>query len=87
MFKNTIIVILAVVVLSFGIAMTVAESEEQPEGSYLDLSRLGEKVDLLLKLIKEKDNTQISNKLDQVLSNQNKIISELEIIKVRASHR
>lgn len=88
MFKNTIIVVLAAVILSFGIAMKSAESEEeQPEAGYSDLERLEEKIDLLLKLMKEKDSAQISGKLDQVLSNQNKIINELGIIKVRASHR
>jgi len=49
-----------------------------------DLGRIEAKVD---KLSTSLDNTnkEILKKLDQVLSNQTKIISELEIVKVRAS--
>jgi hypothetical protein len=88
MSKYIVVIILLAGFLSFGIKMKTAGSEEgQAEDRYVDLTRLEEKIDTLSRLIKEKDDAEIYRKLDQIVNNQNKIINELEVVKIRATRR
>jgi len=52
----------------------------------LEFSALAQKVDAVAASI-QKSNAEISGKLDRVLSNQDKILKELDVVRIRASRR
>ena len=54
------------------------------EFNNLEFGALAQKVDALAASI-QKSNAEISGKLDQILGNQDKILKELDVVRVRAS--
>lgn len=69
-------------------AQTIPNSGPADAGSILErLVRIEEKVNLLAKQIQGNSSAAVLSRLDQVLANQQKILSELDIVKVRASQK
>ncbi len=81
-------------VLAFRLTLILAQKYER-EGEFVDkdyLLVIEEKIDKVLSLIQEKGNREkfnqeINAKLDRLLTNQEKILNELEVVKVRATKR
>ncbi|OGX31976.1 MAG: hypothetical protein A3G37_00520 [Omnitrophica WOR_2 bacterium RIFCSPLOWO2_12_FULL_46_30] len=73
--------------ISFGLAQS-AQKYSQEETGFPDFSerftRIETKLEALSKNI-DSANKEMARKLDQVLSNQEKILKELAIVKIRAS--
>ncbi|TBR19607.1 hypothetical protein EPO66_00655 [bacterium] len=92
--KKIAIVSMAIVltVLFFNLNVILAQVYKKDQGSARgdDLVLIEEKMDKIMEMITEKSNPdkvnkEISIKLDKILSNQEKILKELEVVKVRAS--
>lgn len=94
--KKTIVIMLIAVfaVLVFKLTITSAQRSDR-DSDYArkeELALIEEKIDKVLDMLPEKGsqthaNRDISAKLDQIISNQQKILSELEVVKVRASKK
>jgi len=69
----------AIIAISVGISQSQQESGRSPDQALLQMS---DRVDRV-----EQAQKSILQKLDTVLANQQKILSELDIIKVRATRR
>ena len=76
MYKK-IIIMIAIIVAVWGAGSAVSQQEQDPGYAQL-LNRIGQISDT---------QRQVIQKLDAVLANQQKILSELDIVKVRATRR
>lgn len=93
--KMIVVIIIAVfAVLAFRLTSTLAQRHDRDSGyvNKEDFALIEEKIDKILSILPEKGsqelvNRNISDKLDQIISNQQKILSELEVVKVRASKK
>ena len=83
--KKICIALLVVLAVFAGIKVSLSQAQREPAqyGDDKALARIDSKLEELSNMAKE--NKEISRKLDLVLSNQEKILSEMEIVKVRAS--
>ena len=87
-----IMLILAVIYFSF-LGLELARSAQKYPNEEMDFSNFSQKftqLDLKLDGLSRnlnKTNAELLKKLDQVLNNQEKIINELGIVKIRASKR
>lgn len=92
MLKKIMLVLVAIVIfLSLSLPFSQsAQKYAQEEMALSDFSERFSKIEAKLDVISKNidaTNKEIARKLDHVLSNQEKIFSELSIIKVRASKR
>jgi HAMP domain-containing protein len=82
---NTKVMVYAAVILFFCIALTVAlRAQGTTEDPLERLKSLEMKLDSL-KISHENAQAQIQRKLDQVLANQQSLLREIEIVKIRAT--
>lgn len=91
MFKKFMFILAISILLCLGLGLPLrAQKHPNEEMTLFDFSekftQLEAKVEKLSASL-DKTNKEILKKLDQALSNQEKIINELEIVKVRASRR
>lgn len=92
--KKIAVILMAgiLIALAFNLNVIFAQVYKKDQGAARgdDLVLIEEKIDKIMDMISEKSNSdklnkEISIKLDKILSNQEKILRELEIVKVRAS--
>lgn len=88
--KKIVVILMITILLGLAIgAKFISTVQSQDEISSSDLDRLEEKLDVILDILKRKDDTdkEILNKLEQVLDNQAEMKEHLSVIKVRATRR
>jgi hypothetical protein len=90
--KKALVAIAGIIFFLFGItfhlaAQKMAQPGEQLPQNFDIVANLRSVQDQLAALVSSvgTGNQQVLNKLDQVLSNQDKILQELEVVKIRAS--
>jgi hypothetical protein len=78
--RTKVIILIAFIIAAWGVGSAVSQQEQakQDPGSTQLLDRIGAISDA---------QRQVMQKLDTVLANQQKILSELDIVKVRATRR
>lgn len=78
--QTKIIVLIALIIIAAGAGSAVSQQAQTPqEAGYAQLAdRIGALTDA---------QRQVSQKLDTVLANQQKILAELDIVKIRATRR
>lgn len=91
MFKKIFFVLMIALLFFLGLKLSLkAQRTSEEEGEYSDfskeLNRIETKIDRL-SLTLEKSQKEVLEKLARVLSGQEKILNELEVVKVRASRR
>lgn len=91
MVKKLILILLITILFSLGLKLALsAQGSSNKEMDYTDFSErfthIETKLDMLSKNT-ETANKELARKLDQVLSNQEKILKELVIVKIRASKK
>ncbi|MCX5708710.1 MAG: hypothetical protein NTY14_07085 [Candidatus Omnitrophica bacterium] len=90
--KKTLVAIAVIIFFLFGITLHLAAQKMPQPGEQLpqnfdivaNLRSVQDQVSALASSVGT-ENQQVLNKLDQVLSNQDKILQELEVVKIRAS--
>lgn len=96
MAKKIIIVLFAASAMVFVFRLSSTLAQRNDRGSEYaqkyDFTLLEEKIDKILNMLPERGrqeqvNREISAKLDQVLANQQRILSELDVVKVRATRK
>ncbi len=94
--KKTAIALISgvLLILFFNLKSISAQGHKKDQGSFAGdgLVLIEEKIDKIMDMISQKGsldkaNKEVTVKLDKILSNQEKILSELEIVKVRATKR
>lgn len=66
---------------------TLAQRQDAQAMYASDIALLAGKIEELARAVERKDDRQLLQKLDQVLANQQVILKELEIVKVRATRK
>ena len=87
--NKTLILIAGSIIFVFaGSLCLFAQRQNVPLADYSnpEFSALAQKVDAIAASI-QKLNAEISGKLDQILGNQDKILKELDVVRIRASRR
>ena len=93
MSKRIMFILVITIFFCFSFVLGLKAQQRYYEPEEMDLSDFSERLSKIEtnmnKLSVNLDNShkEISKKLDRILSNQEKILSELEIVKVRASRR
>ena len=93
MSKKISIILLMIISLTLAFQLTkIFGQRYAQEEEFVDLVVIEEKIDRVLSLLQERDQRErfereISAKLDKVLTNQERIFRELEIVKIRATRR
>lgn len=87
MSKRIILILVMAALLILGVSLKVMTSAQTEDSGYGDISRLQEKIDRVLDLLKSREGSEkeILSRLDRILSNQAEMKEQLYIIKIRAS--
>ena len=89
MFKKMVIILGIAVLVGLGLSLKSIFAQRYYDGEPIlyceELEVFEEKLDMVLALLEQKGNEEITGRLDRILENQAQIKDELKIIKVRAS--
>ena len=84
--NKTKILLIAVFILFFAGALYLLYAQEKFTSDNPEYLALAQKLDALA-LDVRKTNAEVLKKLDQILGNQDKILKELDVVRIRASRR